>query len=116
MTSAMDEVFGVNPRRPDHDDFWKLISLILRFDGAAEAGENPMPLVAKFIDLRSLHYVSRERSKRLMQLANEHGMRPLATVTTSWKEGFITGVAWAMRDVPDVGQAAEPEPGAEERP
>ncbi len=33
----MDEVFGVNPKRPDHPDLWRISEVLLHNDGAIEA-------------------------------------------------------------------------------
>lgn len=43
--SAMDEIFGANPNRPDHPDFWKLSEIILALK--ADMQENQGDLAAQ---------------------------------------------------------------------
>ena len=104
----MDEVFGHRTNRPQHPDFWKLTEIILRLDGAVEAGEDVNhSRLGKAVDLTSARYMSLQRAKRVVQLAKEHGWRPVQALAGTWLDGFLAGHQLAVQDVPRVGEAPE---------
>jgi hypothetical protein len=113
----MDEVFGHDPNRPEHPDLWRLVEIILRTDGAAEAGEKIVRTrLARAADLGSLRYLALQRAKRVRQIAADHGWPPVRALNTAWLDGFLAGHALGVQDRPDV--ATDPTPGEdpEERP
>lgn len=117
MTSAMDEVFGHQPNRPEHPDYWKLVSVILGYDAAAREGENVMEgRVSPVIDLPSVRYVARQRAQLTMKFATEREWRPVRALNGAWLDGFLTGLAWTKEDLPDVGETPKSGPRPEELP
>lgn len=51
------------PRRPQHEDFWRLVEVINQLDGQSkEAGRTLPDILAEMVDPESLEYVVNQRS------------------------------------------------------
>jgi len=102
MPSAMDNVFGERPNRPDTPDFWKLSAVILRLDGAMEAATTKeekdklyVSLVGAHIDVDSLAYMAMQRAMSGLGLTTStevrENMAMVAKLASIYMDAFIAG-------------------------
>jgi hypothetical protein len=98
--SAMDDVFGELPGRPDHPDYWRISEIVLRHDGAVE--EAPieernaawMRLIGELVDdLEGLTDVAMKRT--MFALGAQADYETAAKATASFIDGFATGAEYA---------------------
>jgi hypothetical protein len=92
--TAMDDAFGEFPDRPDHPDFWKMSSAVLRLDGRMHDGDGStqafVDTVNEYADIESLTYLAKQRVLRLN--APDH-LKPL--LMTIYLDAFITGCEYS---------------------
>lgn len=106
--SAMDDVFGAMPNRPNHPDFWKLSEIILRLDGALEAAppnkkqEVFAALVAKRVDPDSLSYVALNRALRALGITSKEDVagsqKLMAICSAMYLDGFTAGCEFSAKE------------------
>jgi hypothetical protein len=96
----LNDLFGDNPRRPNHKDFWALSSTVLRLDGAMQEAngdkdEELLRLTGGTIDLASAQYMGEQRALRaaahLGIPINEATMPLFTTMTALYLEALIVG-------------------------
>lgn len=106
MSSAMDDVFGARPERPDHPDFWRLSQQVLMYDGrmqdAKASGKPPHEVVdeaiSEVIDSKSLAYLATQRGMRVVgaetreQVLQHRAL--IAAFAALYTEAFLVGAAF----------------------
>lgn len=103
--SAMDDVFGAMPHRPDHPDFWRLSEIVLGYDGGMGEADDKDDFfdatVGAVIDKDSLYYHALQRAMRVYNIKTRADMRnramDLAILTTIYTEGFCLGADFQKR-------------------
>lgn len=70
------------PGRPNHPDFWRLSSAVLKLDGQSTDKEFP-EIMAPLVDVASLTYMATNRVSRFP-------VHPAAV----WMDGFAAGVVF----------------------
>lgn len=97
--SAMDDVFGHRPERPNHPDFWLLSELVLKLDGRMD--DTPADqrqaawkeAVTKHVDLDSISYMAMQRALRATG-----GQEQLAKMLAAlYIDAFIFGCEFSDR-------------------
>jgi hypothetical protein len=89
------DVFG-NFERPEHPDFWLLSSVLLRLDGAMEAGDTTFEEVtSRAINIDAALYVAIERVARACDLiglpVNEKTLPIINGMVALYMEALIVG-------------------------
>lgn len=105
LSSAMNEMFGERPNRPDHPDLWRLSEIALAIDaGMSEAEDKDAQwssVVEKIIDQKSLIYHAMQRASRLFDVETVADLARHRTevlmYTVVWCEGFLTGAQFQDR-------------------
>jgi hypothetical protein len=105
MSSAMNDVFGHMPKRPDHPDFWRLSEILLGYDSgmdtATDKDEFWESAVAAVINPQSLMYTAMQRASRVFNITTVEDLRAhakeVAIFTTVWCEGFLLGSDFQTR-------------------
>lgn len=97
-----------HPRRPQHPDFWRLVSAVNYLDGEATEGDKEVTeIVGKFIDPESLLYMGEQRVLRALaavprqdlEKGGEEGyVNLLALVMSIWCDGFTIAYRTAMEE------------------
>lgn len=58
------------PNRPQHPDFWRLVSAVNYLDGeATEGGRSTQDILAQYVDAESIAYLSQQRFMRALEAA-----------------------------------------------
>lgn len=79
------------PKRPEHDDFWRISQAVIDTDTQSEAGQGVSDIAARYVDPESLRYAAQQRAQRL-------GMNRVirrndeAVVAATWMDAFIAGI------------------------
>lgn len=100
----MSNIFGANANRPDHADFWKLSSVLLRLDSgldpsnpdeAAKEAQYKARLDELGIDSSSLAYAATQRAMRALGIETQMELAMKADVvmmlTSVWIDAFAAG-------------------------
>lgn len=96
------------PKRPNHDDFWRMSDVILQLDGRMEEAKNDqdrerifMEVVAEHCDSDSLFYMASQRAFRVLGADTAAkvaaNLEALAMLTTVYCESFIAGMEYQKR-------------------
>jgi len=103
MAHPFDAIFGHNPGRPDHPDFWKLSDQVLKLDGRMQAAPDDeakervwQESVAEAdIDMECLVYMATQRVFRILGIQTKADLfaksTEVAKLTTVYMEGFLIG-------------------------
>lgn len=103
MSSGMEDVFGSNPRRPEHPDFWRLSEVMLGMDaGFDETADEPTKarLFEKrfegVVDRASVVYIAEQRVLRVAgRPRNPSQVVQQALLAGLWVDAFLAGVKFA---------------------
>lgn len=80
------------PDRPEHPDFWRLVSAALKHDGdASESDKSIEEIIGELIDPASLLYMCEQRAA---VMAQRMGLAPAgqAVVNAALIDGILTGI------------------------
>lgn len=104
------DTLGNFPERPNHPDFWRLSSVVLKLDGRMDAAKSEdeqeavwADNVARFIDEPSLTYLAMQRSMRVLGVKSQSELRRRADdiikLTVVYMEGFQIGAETASEAI-----------------
>lgn len=111
-----NNLFGNFPLRPDHPDFWRISSILLKLDGRMEAATTEderekvwADNVARWVDGDTLNYSAMQRAFRPLGIRTQadlvkHQDRVIL-LNVMWQEGFQIGAEFATE--PLKGHALE---------
>lgn len=116
MSDAMSDVFGSNPNRPDHPDYWRISEVVLKLDGRTqnpdvsdeERQKSFQELYNGVADIESITYVAFHRTafafgvegaarieEMMAKLTGETSsrltMEQRMKVIALWMEAFVIG-------------------------
>lgn len=84
------------PGQPEHPDFWRLSSEVLRLDGEAQEGKSIEQIAEDMgIDIESLGYMATQRALRLgsmLGLDPRKDQRVVSMLGGMWLDGFAIGI------------------------
>jgi hypothetical protein len=101
----LNEFFGDMPQRPNHPDFWKLSEIMLRLDGAIQAGMSDQEKEEAWkagikeagIDKQVITYAGMQRAMRPLNIHTRQDMLDpakqglLQILASVWIDGFVMG-------------------------
>jgi hypothetical protein len=106
MADWAERMFGSNPLRPNHPDFWRLSETILKYDGrvqeAVQRGEKGEDVVSacieEVVDGESLAYMALQRAFRMLGITTAAGVQEhaemLSRLASMYTEAFVMGSAY----------------------
>lgn len=98
---ATDDVFGQNPNRPAHPDFWRLSEIVLANDGRVEEAFDQekawKDTVADVVDVESIVYMASQRVMLMMGPPQPGNVTDHATLTALYIDAFLTGALFERR-------------------
>jgi hypothetical protein len=107
--SAADEAFGHFLNRPDHPDFWRISSILLKLDGRMqEADESERDEVyennvARWVDGDTLNYSAIQRAMRPLGVVTRNDLikyqDKVVVLSAMWQEGFQVGAEFVTETI-----------------
>ncbi len=108
--AGLEDVFGRNPHRPNHPDFWRMSEILLGNDGAMDEAPDEMKesiwrdRVASVVDVQSVTYMAVQRALKLSGV-NSNPFRQDTPQEVARKaqgaalfiDAFVAGVMFAQR-------------------
>jgi hypothetical protein len=102
---SLHDLFGPNPDRPDHPDFWKLSEIILGLDAAMTTGVQTGKRVDDVIaeaaveagDSYSICYMAVQRSMRLAGVETVRDLREKADEVNKLAIGYMEALIVGAR-------------------
>lgn len=102
----ISDVFGNFPQRPDHKDFWRLSSIILKLDGRMKEATTEDEKQAvwddnvdRWVDSDSLNYMAMQRAMRPLGITTAGDLQKNAELVilmnVLYQEGFQIGAEFA---------------------
>lgn len=100
VTDFFKMLLGGPPGRPQHPDFMKLSSVVLKHDGPTT---DPATMhifsieerIAQEVDFETLTYMCKQRATTYLgQLGLGTDAKMLAVVASAWVDAFLIGVEW----------------------
>lgn len=105
--SAMGEVFGERPERPDTKEFWALSAMILQYDGRMEETSDEErdaafeAMVREHVGLEEVAYMAMQRAMRATGVVNRMELaatfQEVMKLSATWMEAFVLGCEWEKR-------------------
>lgn len=110
----LNDIFGNFPNRPDHSDFWRISSILLKLDARMEEAKSTGDQdkvwednVARWIDSDSLNYSAMQRAFRPLGVQTRGDLikvqDKVIMLNVMWQEGFQIGAEFATE--PSKGEA-----------
>lgn len=104
----LNDVFGDMPERPNHPDFWRLSSIVLKYDTRIQAAATDDAKekvwhdnVVRWVDEGSLIYMASQRAMRALGLETRgdlaNNVDLMVRCTTLYSEGFQFGAEFATQ-------------------
>lgn len=111
----MNNLFGNFPQRPDHPDFWRISSILLKLDGRMDAADENgkekvwSDNVARWVDDATLNYSAMQRAFRPLGIRTGADLaikgEQAVLLSVMWMEGFMIGAEFTTE--PLRGNALE---------
>lgn len=106
----LTDILGNFPERPNHPDFWRLSSIVLKLDGRMDAAKTEdqkekvwTSNVARFIDEDSLNYLAMQRAMRVLHVSTRQELienyDDLIRLTVIYMEGFQVGAEFSSEPI-----------------
>lgn len=98
---SLNDIFGEFPGRPEHEDFRKLVDIVLAHDGKTEDKDLDFEkFLAGYIDPPSITHMANQRAMRILAHIGKNpqlNAQLVSAMASVFLDAFTLGVEWQKR-------------------